>query len=67
MNVIDKDGIEISVGDTVNVGAPLAGDLHQHEFTGHVVDVYPEKETVCVVDQDDNVYEVDGYNVNQAA
>lgn len=61
-NAIDKNGREIGIGDTVNVGEPRCNDLHQYAFTGTVLDVY-EDGTICVSDQDSDCFDVDADNV----
>jgi hypothetical protein len=65
--VVGEDGREVDVGDEVKVGAPLPGDLHRHEFVGQVVEVYPDRNIVLVIDQEDEAFEVDGHNVRQVA
>lgn len=62
-SVADKNGVEIGVGDDVHVGAPRASDMHHNEFDGQIVDVYPDRGEVCVVDQDGDCFDVGADNV----
>jgi hypothetical protein len=62
----DKNGKLISKGDTVDVDPPTKSDLHEHEFRGEVLKLYPDGETLCVVDQDNNCYDVDADKVEVA-
>jgi hypothetical protein len=66
-SVIDKEGHDITRGDEVEVGEPLAGDLHQHGFMGQVVSVDSERGVVCVCDRDGDCFDVDSYNVKLVA
>jgi len=55
----DKHGKIISVGNSVNVPDPNPTDIHHHGFVGTVADLFPEKGTVVVEDQDSDFYEVE--------
>ena len=48
---------KIQVGDEVIVPDPIEGDIHNHEFVGHVTDVI---DGIAVVDdQDSDFYEIE--------
>ena len=59
----DKNGRDVGVGDEVAVDEPGASDMHQHAFRGLVVDVHPDDGTLCVTDQDNDCFDVDGNKV----
>ena len=48
---------KIQVGDEVIVPDPIEGDIHAHEFVGHVTDII---EGIAVVeDQDSDFFEIE--------
>ena len=51
---IDRDGNLLGVGDTVDV--PVSG-VNEFEFTGEIVDVYPNG-AIVVKDQEDDCFTV---------
>jgi len=55
----DKLGKSIIVGKQVLVPDPNPSDIHHHSFTGIVADLFPEKGTVVVEDQDSDFYEIE--------
>jgi hypothetical protein len=55
----DKNGKIISVGKSVNVPDPNDIDIQLHAFTGTVADLFPQKGTVIVEDQDSDFYEIE--------
>jgi hypothetical protein len=55
----DKTGKIISVGNSVNVPDPNPTDIHRHSFTGTVADLFDEKGTVVVEDQDSDFFEIE--------
>jgi len=46
----------LKIGDFVLVGEPMADDLHEHQFTGTVVDI--SGSIVTVEDQDGDCFDV---------
>lgn len=59
----DKTGAIIAAGDTVEVGDPKEGDIHQHSFQGTVHEIDNDKQTAVIVDMDGEYFEVDWDNV----
>lgn len=60
MKTVDKNG-DIFIGDTVEVGEPLNGDLHNFPFTGTVVSFGGG--FIIVEDMEGERFTVDCYNV----
>ena len=56
----DKNGIEIKKGDTVLVDDPKGHDLWDHSFLGRVDGIKVDG-TICVVDGDEDFWDVDGH------
>jgi len=59
----DRNGKDVHIGDDVDMPYPESSDLHQNEFTGRIKDLYVKKGTVCVVDQDDECFEIEASRV----
>ena len=61
----DKNGREIEIFSEVNVGEPdeLYGDLHKNAFTGVIVGINEGTQTVVVIDQEDNAFEIESGRV----
>lgn len=57
----DKSDNILSIGSTVEVGAPLDDELHQHEFTGTIESF--RNGNVVVEDMEGNQFEVSPNNV----
>jgi len=53
----------MDIGDRVIVKDPRPNDLWSHSFPGMIVDLDKRSETISVMDQDENVYDM---NLNQA-
>jgi len=66
--IIDKNGVDIEMSSTVDVGAPRRNDLHNNPFRGTVVDIYDGTldGTICVADQHGECFDVDADNVEVA-
>ena len=61
--MLEKTGTLLEKFQTVEVGEPTRGDIHQHSFVGTVIDVLESRGTVVVEDQCGEVFEVDADNV----
>lgn len=58
MQLYDKNGIEIRLTAEVNVPEPNETDIHQHEFTGSILQIL-ENGNVIVVDGDSDCFEIE--------
>jgi hypothetical protein len=54
----DKNGTEISVGDSVVVPDPIGSDIHNHSFIGYVCDIFDDG-NVCVEDGDSDFFTIE--------
>jgi len=61
--MLEKTGTLLEKFQTVEVGEPTRGDIHQHSFVGTVIDVLESRGTVVVEDQCGEAFEVDADNV----
>jgi len=64
--LIDRNGVEINDGDTVDVGSPRRTDNYENEFRGTVVDIYDDGSKdgiICVCDAEGDCFDVDADNV----
>ena len=61
--MLEKTGTVLEKFQTVEVGEPTRGDMHQHSFVGTVIDVLESRGTVVVEDQCGEAFEVDADNV----
>ena len=59
----DKNGQEIEIGDRVLVPAGQSNDLVMNEFVGRVDRIYSDNTTICVVDGEDDAFDVDANTV----
>lgn len=48
---------KVMVGDEVIVPDPIEGDIHNHEFVGHVTDILDDM--AIVEDQDSDFFEIE--------
>lgn len=61
--MLEKTGTLLEKFQTVEVGEPTKGDMHQHSFVGTIIDVLESRGTVIVEDQCGEAFEVDADNV----
>ena len=61
--MLEKTGTVLEKFQTVEVGEPTRGDMHQHSFVGTVIDVLESRGTVVVEDMCGEAFEVDADNV----
>lgn len=61
----DKNGEELEIGDSVLVPAGQSNLFVQHEFVGRIDRIYPDHTTICVIDQDDNAFDVNANTVER--
>jgi hypothetical protein len=47
---IDRNGNLMSLGDSVEVPAPVDNDIHETGFTGEIIEVYDNEGWICVED-----------------
>lgn len=59
----DKNDKLVHIGDQVIMPEPNETDMHQHSFVGRIDDLYNKKGTICVVDQDDECFEIEANRV----
>jgi len=57
--MFDKNGNILDVGDEVIVPDPIASDLHNFSFIGHVTDILVDRGTAIVEDQDSDFFEIE--------
>jgi hypothetical protein len=62
-NCMDKNGVELSAGDAVDVGKPKANDLHQNAFSGQIIRLNFIEGYASVVDEDGEIFDVDFDNI----
>lgn len=56
----DKNNVILTVGQTVNVPAPNASDIHNNAFTGIVADILEDRGTAIVEDNELDFFEIEG-------
>jgi len=61
--MLEKTGTVLEKYQTVEVGEPTRGDIHQNSFIGTIIDVLESRGTVVVEDQCGEAFEVDADNV----
>ena len=61
--MLEKTGTVLEKFQSVEVGEPTRGDIHNHSFLGTIIDVLESRGTVVVEDQCGEAFEVDADNV----